>query len=413
MTSQYFHTIVIGGGPAGMMAAIKAAENGQSVAIIEGNETLGKKLSITGNGRCNVTNLSDRDAFLKSVVNHPKFLLSALSNFSPKDAILFFEQAGVDLVVEDNNRVFPKSNQSISILHAFEKYLIANEVKVFVSTLVQSVQKSEHPFVLTTTQATFACKNLVVATGGLSYPGTGSKGFGLVLAKQFGHNIVLPKPALVQIALKGEMWKQMEGISLKNISLLCKKNDKLHKEIQGDLLFTFHGISGPATLSMSSLINRLEPHEFSLFLNFFPTQTRSEVQAMLMQDLEGNKNKNIENILAKYLPKRLIPVFLNEIGIETTTKPNNFSKPNREKLVSHLTLFPLPFLRLMPIETGIVTSGGVDTTQIDPKTMESKQTSNLFFVGEVLDVDAFTGGYNIQIALSTGYLAGKTCGGNK
>jgi len=404
--------IVIGAGPAGLMTAGVAAQAGASVALLDSNAAPGKKLSITGNGRCNVTNLCSHEAFLQSVVHNAKFLHSALSAFSPLDTALFFDGQGVPLVTEQNNRAFPNTNKSADIIRALMQPLTKHGVQTFWESAVQSVQKEGDVFAVITANQTLHAKQLVVATGGKSYPGTGCTGFGYTVAKQFGHNVIEPVAALVPIALSGNLHKQLEGISLKNISLLCHHRGKLHKVMQGDLLFTGIGISGPLVLGMSSYMSRLTASELTLQLDWVPHVNATQLDEALQTSFANFPHRSIESVLVAFLPKRASAVFCTHIGIAPETKSHAITKALRMRLVQHLKQLDLCFHKLVNIEAATVTSGGVDIKQINPKTMQSKLVQNLYFAGEVLDVDALTGGFNIQIALSTGYLAGKACGGN-
>lgn len=409
---QTHNVVVIGAGPAGLMAAGVAAQAGASVVLLDSNPAPGKKLGITGNGRCNVTNLCNPEVFLQSVVNNAKFLHSALSAFSPEQTALFFQSHGLPLVSEQNNRAFPVTNKSADIINALMQPITKHGAQTYFNSAVQSVQKQGEFFIVATANQTFVAKNLVVATGGKSYPGTGSTGFGYDIAKQFGHNVTQPEAALVPIALNGNLHKQLEGISLKNISLICQYHGKIYKVVQGDLLFTAIGISGPLVLKMSSYICRLNVSELLLLLDWVPHLSAAQLDQELQSSFAIFAHKSIESVLFAYLPKRASAVLCEHIGIPPQTKSHAITKAMRQKLVQHLKQLDLQFHKLLSIEAATVTSGGVCTKQINPKTMQSKLVPNLYFAGEVLDVDALTGGFNIQIALSTGYLAGKACGGN-
>ncbi len=389
---------IIGGGPAGMMCAIKAAEN-HGVTIFEKNEKLGKKLFITGKGRCNLTNYCDEREFLKNMVNNSNFMYSSIYSFSPFTTYYYFEELGLPLKVERGNRVFPLSDKSSDVIRAYEKKLKALGVKINLNYEVTSIEKVGEEFILNGREK---FDKVVIATGGISYKLTGSTGDGYKFAKNFGHKIINQVPGLIGINLKNNF--SLAGLTLKNIELKVIKDKKIISNEFGEMLFTHRGISGPIVLTTSSKINRLK--DFEMFLDLKPALEPEKLDARILRDFSENQNKNIENVMKSLLPKDLISYVLYSAGISGDEKVNQITKIERENLVKTIKNFELKFDSLDDIDRAIVTSGGIDVKDIDPKTMESKKVSGLYFIGEVLDLDGLTGGFNIQIANSTGYSCG-------
>ena len=389
---------IIGGGPAGMMCAIKAAEN-HGVTIFEKNEKLGKKLFITGKGRCNLTNYCDEREFLKNMVNNSNFMYSSIYSFSPFTTYYYFEELGLPLKVERGNRVFPLSDKSSDVIKAYEKKLKALGVKINLNYEVTSIEKVGEEFILNGREK---FDKVVIATGGISYKLTGSTGDGYKFAKNFGHKIINQVPGLIGINLKNNF--SLAGLTLKNVELKVIKDKKIISNEFGEMLFTHRGISGPIVLTTSSKINRLK--DFEMFLDLKPALEPEKLDARILRDFSENQNKNIENVMRSLLPKDLISYVLYSAGISGDEKVNQITKIERENLVKTIKNFELKFDSLDDIDRAIVTSGGIDVKDIDPKTMESKKVSGLYFIGEVLDLDGFTGGFNIQIANSTGYSCG-------
>ncbi len=400
--------VIIGTGPAGLMCAVKASENeNNNVILLDGNEKIGKKLFITGKGRCNICNYTTTDNFLKNVINNSKFLYGAINKFTPQDTMTFFEENGTPLKIERGNRVFPTSDKSSDIIKTFTKVLKKQNVKIDLQTFVRSVTKVENKFEINTNKKKYICDALVIATGGISYSSTGSKGDGYVFAKVFGHSIIKPKPALVPIMLndyKGEL----AGLTLKNVEVKVKIENKSFSQF-GEMLFTHNGVSGPIILSLSSYINKynLSNANINLNIDLKPNLSKDMLNNRLLRDFETFKNKNLKNYLKELLPSSLINVFIRKNGLDENVVICNITKDIRQKIIDGLKCFTYTIKCLEDIEYGIVTSGGIDVKEINPKNMESKNINNLFFVGEVLDLDALTGGFNIQIALSTGFLAGE------
>lgn len=389
---------IIGGGPAGMMCAIKAAENHQ-VTIFEKNEKLGKKLFITGKGRCNLTNYCDEREFLKNIVNNSRFMYSSIYSFSPFTTYYYFEELGLPLKVERGNRVFPASDKSSDVIRAYEKKLKALGVKINLNYEVTSIEKVDDKFILNGREK---FDKVVIATGGISYKLTGSTGDGYKFAKDFGHKVIDQVPGLIGINLKNNF--SLAGLTLKNVELKVLKDKKILSREFGEMLFTHRGISGPIVLTTSSKINRLK--DFEMYLDLKPALEPEKLDARILRDFLENQNKNLENVMKSLLPRDLISYVLEGAGISGDKKVNQITKEDRERLVRTIKNFSLKFDSLDDIDRAIVTSGGVDVKDIDPKTMESKKVKGLYFIGEVLDLDGLTGGFNIQIANSTGYSCG-------
>ena len=389
---------IIGGGPAGMMCAIKAAENHQ-VTIFEKNEKLGKKLFITGKGRCNLTNYCDEREFLKNIVNNSSFMYSSIYSFSPFTTYYYFEELGLPLKVERGNRVFPASDKSSDVIKAYEKKLKDLGVKINLNYEVTSIEKVDGKFIINGREK---FDKVVIASGGISYKLTGSTGDGYKFAKDFGHKVIDQVPGLIGINLKNKF--SLAGLTLKNVELKVLKDKKILSREFGEMLFTHRGISGPIVLTTSSKINRLK--DFEMYLDLKPALDPEKLDARILRDFHENQNKNLENVMKSLLPRDLIIYVLEGAGISGDKKVNQITKEDRESLVKTIKNFELKFDSLDDIDRAIVTSGGVDVKDIDPKTMESKKVKGLYFIGEVLDLDGLTGGFNIQIANSTGYSCG-------
>ncbi|MDK0862736.1 NAD(P)/FAD-dependent oxidoreductase [Clostridium perfringens] len=401
--------IVIGAGPAGMMAAISAAEN-HEVILLEGNERIGKKLFITGKGRCNVTNAKDISEFFDFIPGNPHFLYSALYTYTNIDVMNFFENAGVKLKVERGSRVFPNSDKSSDIISGLSRGLNEALVDLRLHSKVKDVifNNNKIEAVILENGSKVKGDYFIITTGGKSYPLTGSTGIGFDLAKKMGHTIVEPKPSLVPIEIEESWVRELQGLSLRNIELKIKnkKNSKVVYSGQGEMLFTHFGISGPLVLSGSRFIKDGEKFEISLDLK--PALEEKKLDLRIQKDFKKNLNKDFKNSLDELLPKKLIPVIIELSGIDENKKVNSITKEERRTLLNLLKNLTFTVKGLRDIAEAIVTAGGVSTKEIDPSTMQSKIVDNLYFAGEVIDVDAFTGGYNVQIALSTGYLAGKS-----
>jgi predicted Rossmann fold flavoprotein len=406
--------VVIGGGPAGMMAAITASKNNE-VILIEKNEKLGKKLFITGKGRCNVTNAKDIGEFFDFIPTNPHFLYSSLYTYTNENTIDFFENMGIKLKVERGDRVFPKSDKSSDIIKALEKKLKENRVEVLLNSTVKKFlgEDGRIKSILLSNGKNINGDYFILCTGGLSYPQTGSTGEGLIFSKKLGHTIIEPKGSLVPIEVKENWITELMGLSLKNVELkiLDGNNKVLYKDF-GEMLFTHFGISGPIVISASSKINThlYDNKHIRAIINLKPALDLNELDKRVQKDFAKYINKNFGNSLNDLLPKKIIKTIIRLSGIDFDKKVNLITKEERKRLVNLIQNFSLNIKGLRPIEEAIVTCGGVDTKEVDPSSMKSKLIKNLYFAGEVLDVDAYTGGYNIQIAFSTGYLAGMSVG---
>lgn len=399
--------IVIGAGPAGMMAAIAAAKNNK-VILLDGNEKVGKKLFITGKGRCNVTNSKDISEFFDFIPGNPHFLYSALYSYTNEDTISFFESQGIKLKNERGGRIFPASDKSSDIIKGLMKEINKNSIELKLNSLVTNIKFSNNKIeaVEVNNQYYINGDHFIIATGGVSYPLTGSRGDGIRFSKSLGHNIISLKPSLVPIELKDTWIKNVTGLTLKNIeiSLFSESSKKPIYKNQGEMLFTSYGLSGPIILKASRYIEKNK--NYSLFIDLKPALTYDELDKRVQKDFKKYINKDFKNSLDELLPQKLIPIIISLSNIEDNKKVNEITKEERKNLVNLIKGLKVSIKGLRPIEEAIVTSGGVDTLEIDPSTMKSKLIDNLSFAGEVIDVDAFTGGYNVQIALSTGYLAG-------
>jgi len=402
---------VVGAGAAGLFVSGFLAQNSHDVYVFDKNEKVGKKLFITGKGRCNFTNYCSVDEFLPNVVRGRKFVKSALYNFDSFACARFFADLGLKYKIERGNRAFPESDKSSDVIKVLKekhckkvKFCLNEEV-----LKVDFVKNEQYPgfdyFVVKTTLGEYEFDKVIVATGGKSYKSTGSDGFGYQIAKSFGHNIVEPKPALCPILLKDKFVKVLQGVSLKNVVLNAVADEQKFCEF-GEMLFTDKGISGPIVLSLSSQINRAKSVKLSL--DFKPALTEKQLDARLLRDFDANKNKDLVTILKGLLPKAVADVFAQAIGLDENKKVHDITKEERTKILSGLKEFQLAFDGLYDIDTGIVTSGGVSLDEINPKTFESKLQPGLYFIGEVLDIDALTGGFNLQIAWATAYACYKS-----
>ncbi len=407
---------VIGGGASGLMAAYAAAKNGNRVILLEKNEKLGKKIYITGKGRCNITNDIPPDEFLQNVVHGAKFLTGAIYSFPPKKVVEFFESHGLSVKTERGGRVFPVSDHASDVTKTLERACKSVGVEIRLGETVKKISLrtssdiSAMPRIagVETDKQTYPCDEAVVCTGGLSYPSTGSTGDGYRFAKDCGLSVTDLKPGLCGINLQGMFYKDLQGLSLKNVSLTAKRENKILYQSFGEMLFTHFGISGPLVLSLSSVINRSDLKGVTLFLDLKPALDFDTLDRRLLRDFEKYKNKQLLNAMCELLPQKMIAAVLAAAGISEKKNVNVLTKEERFRLLNALKEFPVKPIGFRGFEEAIITSGGVELSEINPKTMESKKVSGLRFCGEVLDADAFTGGYNLQIAFSTGYAAGRS-----
>lgn len=401
--------IVIGGGAAGAVAAIFAARNGHRVELFEKNEKIGKKLFITGKGRCNVTNAGDMDVLFDAVKSNPKFLYSAFYSFTNEQAMDFFEELGVRLKVERGNRVFPESDHSSDIIHALKHELEQLGVEIHFCTEVKDVLVEHEKFtgIVLKNGKKVSGDACVVATGGISYASTGSTGDGYRFAEKTGHKVTELYPSLVPMEVKEWYAKELQGLSLRNVrGTILDGKKKLYDEF-GEMLFTHYGVSGPIIISASSVVGKkLQDKELTLQIDLKPALSREQLDQRVLRDFEENKNKQFKNAVDKLFPVKLKPIMIELSGISPEKKVNEISKEERLCFVDLIKNFKMTLTGLRSYNEAIITKGGVSVKDIDPGTMESKKISGLYFAGEVLDLDALTGGFNLQIAWSTGYLAG-------
>lgn len=399
--------VVIGGGPAGMMAASVAARHGNTVILIEKNNSLGKKLLITGKGRCNITNNADISEFIENTPVNSNFLYSAFYTFTNTQLIALLNKLGVETKVERGERVFPVSDRAKDVLNALKKFMSISGVKVHNGEVTDIlVEPDGKKKVVLKDRKFVTCDKVIIATGGLSYPNTGSTGDGYRFAKKLGHTIVPVKPSLVPMVLVEKEASALQGLSLKNVSLTVYKNGKKMYDDFGEMLFTHYGVSGPIVLSASSHIRDLSDAEYKISVDLKPALDFETLDKRVLRDFEEFKNKDFINSLDKLLPQKLIPVIAKLSGIDERKKTNEITREERHKFVSLLKDLRFTVKEFRPIDEAIISSGGIEVKEINPSTMESKIVPGVFFAGEVIDVDAYTGGFNLQIAFSTGYLAG-------
>ena len=403
---DYLNSVcVIGGGPAGMMAAGTALRHGAAVTIFEHMPYLGKKLGITGKGRCNVTNSCGIPEFLENVTKNSRFLYSALSSFDTSSAMGLFTELGVELKTERANRVYPASDKARDIVNAMRKYCKGAPV---IHEKVKAIKADSDGTFRIITDKEYKFDKVILATGGKSYPLTGSDGSGYKLAISQGHTVTELLPSLIPINSPSELCKEMQGLSLKNVSIrIFDKNQKTLYTDFGEMMFTHFGVTGPIILSASAHLRNYNIPELTLSIDLKPALDEKALDSRLLSDFKEKSNKDFINSLGDLLPSKMILPFIKITGIDERRKVNMITKEERQKILSTFKDFRIPLSSFRPIEEAIVTSGGISVKEINPKTMESKLTPNLFFAGEIIDVDAYTGGFNLQIAYSTGYLAGK------
>ena len=397
---------VIGGGAAGMMAAGTALSYGADVTIFESMTHLGKKLAITGKGRCNVTNDTTPTAFLESVTKNPRFLYAAINALTPAETITFFESLGVPLKTERGNRVFPVSDKARDIVDALRSYSDGAE-KIYEK--VSAVKRKDEGFTVITKNGEYSFDKVILATGGKSYPLTGSDGSGYKLAIKLGHSVTELTPSLIPIECDSPLCLDMQGLSLKNVGISIKNaNGKIVYEDFGEMMFTHFGVTGPTVLSASAHVRNMPITDLTLSIDLKPALDEKTLDARLLSDFSKTNNKDLVNSLGGILPSKMIEPFIEYTGIDPRKKVNSITKEERRKILTSLKAFDFRLKKFRPIEEAIINSGGIEVKEITPKNMESKIVSGLYFAGEIIDVDAYTGGFNLQIAFSTGYLAGKS-----
>ena len=401
--------LVVGGGAAGMMAAGMAAKAGAQVILFEKNDRLGKKLAITGKGRCNVTNDCTWEEVMKNTPRNPRFLYSSLSSFTPADAKEFFEHHGCPLKVERGNRVFPVSDKSASVISALNAFLKEQKVEIRTERVLDLIVRDGQIAGVKTEIGTYWGRKVIVCTGGCSYPLTGSTGDGYRMAEKIGHKTTLVRGSLVPLVERGDWCKQMQGLALKNVSVkLINQKKKTIFEDFGELLFTHFGLSGPTVLSASA---HMKPEDtYQILIDLKPALDEQKLDQRILRDLDKYHNRTIENALQDLYPRSMIPVIVARAGIPVSTQANSVTKQQRRGLLEITKRFVVEVEGLRPVEEAIITSGGICVREVDPKTMESKLVPGLYFAGEILDVDAYTGGFNLQIAWSTAVAAGLSAG---
>lgn len=399
-----FDGVVVGGGPAGMFAAITAARRGEKVLLLEKNDRLGKKLLITGKGRCNVTNNCTSREVLENIPRNGKFLFSALQAFPPASIISFLESHGCPTKTERGNRVFPVSDASSSVLGCLKEQLHRSGVTVRYERALEILTDSGSVVGVRTENSSVDCGWVILATGGLSYPATGSTGDGFRIAAALGHHVTPLEGSLVPLETRGDDCPRMQGLSLRNVGvkLVDAKGKILYKDF-GEMLFTHFGVSGPTVLSASA---HMKGEGCKLCIDLKPALDESKLNERVLRDLEQYQNRSMENALTDLLPRAMIPVILDRIGVDHSLQANSLRKEQRRSLIQLMKCFPLEILGKRPVEEAIITSGGIRISQIDPKTLGSKLISGLYFAGEIIDCDAYTGGFNLQIAWATAFAAG-------
>ena len=400
--------IVIGGGPAGMLAAISASMQGNDVTILEKMNSLGKKLCITGKGRCNITSSLPIEEFIKNTPGNGKFLYSAFQNFNNQDIINLLKEQGLKTKEERGNRIFPVTDRASDVLDALIKKLKKQGVKIITNCKADEILTEKNRVIGVKAQnKIYEADKIILATGGKSYPTTGSTGDGYKFAKKLGHTIIEPKPSLVALETRDqslEICQKLQGLTLKNVGIKFVKDNKAIYEDFGEMLFTHFGVSGPTILSGSAHLVRTNIENVKLIIDLKPALSEEKLEERILRDFESEKNKDFKNSLDQLLPKKLIPVVVEMMNIDK--KVNEVTKVERKKLIEILKKFMIEISGFRPVEEAIITAGGISVKEINPKTMESKLVKGLYFAGEIIDVDSYTGGFNLQIAYSTGYTAG-------
>ena len=405
-----FDVIVIGAGPGGMMAAGRSAEQGNKTLLLEKTDSSGKKLLLSGNSRCNITNSCEMiEDFINNFSESGKFLRNAFSVFFNKNLLRFFRKRGLDFKVEDNGKVFPITDRAEDVLRVLVKYMKDSGCQILYRKEVSDIVKKDEAFEITTKDnSIYSAKKIILATGGLSYPNTGSTGFGFHIAKKLGHTVIKPKPGLTGIILKNNFLKEWQGVSFEDACVSVYADDELIHKGRGEMIFTHFGISGPVMLHMSAIIYEALDSGKRVFLSidFKPDVNHHELEMLFQEEFKNNPAKKISNALKEFVPARLIKRILEAVRVDKDKKLNQISKEERRSILERLKGFRMIVESVRPIQEAMVTCGGVSVKEIDPKTMESRIVKGLYFAGEVIDIDGRTGGYNLQAAFSTGWIAG-------
>ena len=402
--------VVIGGGPGGMMCAIRAAERGRSVVILDGNRLLGRKLRITGKGRCNLTNDCDVKTVLQNIPGDGRFLYSALTRFPPESTMEYFRSLGVPLKTERGNRVFPVSDRADDVADALVRRLESLGVRVRRTRAKKILTENGAVCGVETEDGVIACRASALCTGGRSYPLTGSNGAGYAMAEALGHTLVPTRPSLVPLESGDDYCAEMQGFTLKNVTLSAFEDDRLVYKEQGEMLFTHFGVSGPLVLSASAHMRRMGEASYRLSIDLKPALDEKKLDERILRDFEKFSNREFKNALDELAGRSMIPVLLRLSGIPEDTKVHSITREQRRRLVALFKAFPVSVTGFRPIDEAIVTAGGISTRELNPRTMESKLVSGLYFAGEILNLDAYTGGFNLQIAWATGHTAGCAIG---
>lgn len=408
---KLYDIVVVGAGPAGMMAAVRAGQLGKKVMLIERNDTLGKKLKITGSSRCNITNTASLNIFMEKYGKKGSFFRSAFATFSNRRLMSFFESKGLKFKVENHGRVFPISNKSRSVIKVLKEYLSENKVERNYNTRLTDIKKKKDYFSLNLGNDNYmATKKVILATGGISYTATGSTGDGFSIAEKLGHKITPLKPGLVPLKTSEEWVKDLQGITLEDVRLTFRYGKKKIVSDMGNLIFTHFGISGPLVLDLSNqIVTVLENNKnIDLFIDLYPQIKNNELEEKLINEIENRSKTEFKNFMKLFIPNRIIPIFIELLGINSKKKVNQVNRKERNLIIDLLKAFPLTVNGYLSIEKAMVTCGGVSKNEIDPQTMESKIVNGLYFAGEIIDFCAPSGGYNLQEAFSTGYLAGES-----
>ena len=402
--------VVIGGGPAGMLCAVMAAQRGLAVTLLDRNLQLGRKLRITGKGRCNVTNACDTKEFMANIPGDGRFLYSAMSRFGTREVMAFFEGLGVPLKVERGNRVFPVSDNANDIADALARECERRGVRVIRCSARSIETKDGAVCAVRTDGERISCRAAAICTGGLSYPKTGSDGWGYRMAEKLGHTVTPRRPSLVPLESDDPWCARMQGFSLRNVTLSAYEDGRLIFRELGEMLFTHFGVSGPLVISASAKMRHMGSAEYRLLIDLKPALDEKKLEARILRDLEENPKRSFHNLLGGLAGRSMVPVLEELTGIPGEQRCTDFTREQRQKLIRILKAFPVHVSGTRPIDEAIVTSGGVSTREVDPRSMESKLVKGLYFAGEVLDLDAYTGGFNLQIAWCTGFVAGNAAG---